>query len=336
MHGKPMDIIMVTPASPGSRAGNRATADRWQRLLEQSGHRVSVMTGYEGEPCDLMIALHAWRSHAAIKTFRRKWPELPLIVVLTGTDIYRYQHRDPAPTRESMTLADVLVGLHDLVGEDIAPEFHGKLVTLYQSAEAVPARPRDGQFAGFDVCVIGHLREEKDSLRAAMAARLLPPESRIRVLCAGKAHDSQWQQRARTEMAENSRFLWYGELGSEDTENLLAQSQLMVISSVMEGGANVVSEACRAGIPVIASDIPGNRGLLGQDYAGYYPVTDTQALVRLLVRAETDSRFLHTLTRQVRELASRFTPERERRSLEQVLDLARQRRQPRTVVSPSE
>jgi len=331
-----MEIVLVTPASPDSRAGNRATANRWQRLLEQSGHRVSVMTGYEGEPCDLLIALHAWRSHKAIETFRHIWPELPLIVVLTGTDIYRYQHSDPVPTLAAMAAADVLIGLHDLVGEDITPEFHNKLVTLYQSAPTLSAKKRERAGKAFNVCVIGHLREEKDSLRAAMAARLLPTESRIRVLCAGKAHNLQWQQRGRAEIAKNSRFLWYGELGREDTGNLLVQSQLMVISSVMEGGANVVSEACRAGVPVLASDIPGNRGLLGQDYAGYYPVADTQALAQLLERAETDSGFLHTLTRQVKGLASRFTPERERRSLEQALDLARQRRHPRTVVSPSE
>jgi len=84
--------------------------------------------------------------------------------------------------------------------------------------------------------------------------------------------------------------------------------------------------ACRAGLPVIASDISGNTGLLGEDYAGYYPVGDTQALANVLERAESDAGFLEQLREQVGQLASRFTPEKEQESLEQALALAVQRR----------
>ena len=56
----------------------------------------------------------------------------------------------------------------------------------------------------------------------------------------------------------------------------------MVISSLSEGGANVISEAAVAGVPVLASRIDGNVGLLGADYPGYFPVGDTEALARLL------------------------------------------------------
>ena len=105
----------------------------------------------------------------------------------------------------------------------------------------------------------------------------------------------------------------------------MANSQLMVISSVMEGGANVVSEACRAGLPVLASDIPGNVGLLGRDYAGYFPVGDEQALAGLLQHAETEPAFLESLKAQVGNLAKRFLPEKEQASLEQALRLAMHR-----------
>jgi glycosyltransferase involved in cell wall biosynthesis len=112
---------------------------------------------------------------------------------------------------------------------------------------------------------------------------------------------------------------------------LMADSQLLVMSSVMEGGANVVSEACRNGLPVIASDISGNIGLLGEDYAGYYPVGDTQALAELLVRAEGDTEFLEKLRKQVGQLASLFTPEKEQESLEQALSLAVRRSSGRSL-----
>lgn len=319
-----MKIIMITPAAPGSRAGNRATAERWQRLLENASHRVEVVTDYQGEPCDLFIALHAWRSRDAVSRFREFWPNIPLIVVLTGTDIYRHQIEFPEPTLATMDAADGLIGLHDRVADDIPARFRDRLVTLYQSAIAPPPAPQHSS-DHFRVSVIGHLREEKDSLRAARAARLLPDESRVRVIAAGKAHNAEWQQMAEQEAAENPRFQWLGQLDEQGTRELLTGSRVMVISSVMEGGANVVSEACRAGVPVLASDIPGNRGLLGDDYPGYFPVRDEQALADLLLKAETDPEFLQDLESRVARLAARFTPEREQAGLEQALALACQR-----------
>lgn len=323
-----MHLIMITPAPPGSKAGNRATAERWKALLENIGHSVEVVTEYRGEPCDAFIALHAWRSADAIRRFRETWPDKPMIVALTGTDIYYHQREYPEDTLYSMDVADALIGLHDLVAEDIPASFEDKLVTLYQSAEgqdSFPLPQAHDDSRQFGVCVIGHLRDEKDSLRAAYAVRLLPDDSNIQVFCAGKAHNDEWQRKAEREMAENPRFHWLGELDKADTRQLMVNSQVMVISSVMEGGANVVSEACRAGLPVLASDIPGNVGLLGSDYAGYFHVGDEQALADLLFRAETDPAFLAILKEQVGGLAERFLPEKERASLEQALQLAMQR-----------
>ncbi|WP_298447117.1 selenoneine biosynthesis selenosugar synthase SenB [uncultured Marinobacter sp.] len=317
----------MTPAAPGSKAGNRATAERWQALLERSGHQVSVVTEYRGEPCELFLALHAWRSYDAVQLFRETWPSKPLVVALTGTDIYRHQYQYPEQTLYSMQAADALIGLHAQVGADIPESFRDKLVTLFQSADKPTEMPgtSDPAAPDFNVCVIGHLRSEKDSLAAAKAARALPKTSRIRVLCAGKAHDAHWERLALQEVDENPRFRWLGELEKSDVVGLMAKSQLLVMSSVMEGGANVISEACRAGLPIIASNISGNIGLLGRDYAGYYPVGNTSALAAVLERAETNSKFLEQLRRQVGQLAGLFTPEKEQASLEQALALAVQR-----------
>ena len=315
-----MHLLIITPAGPDSKAGNRATALRWQVLLEQSGHQVQVLTGYDGETADLMLALHAWRSAGAVAAWREQNPDKPLIVVLTGTDIYHHQHKYPGVTLASMDTADLLIGLHDLVARDIPESFRDKLVTLRQSA-AQPAvrggsRPEPGQF---NICVIGHLRDEKDSLRAALAARHLPEDSSIVVNCAGRPHTEGWRGKALAESKDNPRFHWLGELDKPGLENLMAVSSVMVISSVMEGGANVVSEACRAGLPILASDIPGNKGLLGEGYPGYFPVGDDKALARLMYRAEREPEYLAKLRAAVSALAETFTPEKERQSLDEAL-----------------
>jgi glycosyltransferase involved in cell wall biosynthesis len=139
--------------------------------------------------------------------------------------------------------------------------------------------------------VLGHLRPVKDPFRTAEAARLLPASSRIRVLHAGAALSPAMEHQARAEEAINSRYRWLEDLPRWKALRLLARSRLLVLTSLMEGGANTISEAIAAGVPVLASRIPGSVGLLGTQYPGYFPVGDTAALAALLTRAETDTKF---------------------------------------------
>lgn len=305
-----MKISLITPAKPQSKAGNRTTAVRWARILRNLGHRVRVAVDYAQESADLMVALHAWRSAKSIAAFRQRYPHRPLIVALTGTDLYRFSHSHPEVTLHSMALADALVGLHDSVCEAIPNEFREKLHVVYQSAQPL-SRPRKLSKRHWDICVIGHLREEKDPLRTALAVRNLPDASTIRVIQLGKAHSEVWAEKARSEMAQNPRYLWRGEVPGWAVRKEFVKTHLMVLSSIMEGGANVISEAVVAGVPVIASDIPGSVGLLSQAYPGYYPVSDTTALTQLLWRAETEPGFIELLAQHCATRAHLFTPARE-------------------------
>ncbi len=314
-----MHVTLITPAARGSRAGNRATAERWARLLRAAGHRARIITEYDAEPTDLLIALHAWRSSESVRQYRVQHPAGPLIVALTGTDIYRFQATHPEATRYSMDEADALIGLHERVADDIPVEYHERLHTVFQSAEPLPRRQPPVK-SRFDVVVIGHLRDEKDSLRAAWAVREVPPDSRLRVIQLGRAHNDEWQRMAEREAEKNPRFDWKGELPRWQVRRYMARARLMVISSVMEGGANVVSEACVAGLPVIASAIPGNLGLLGGDYPGTYPVADTAALRDQLLRAEREPAFMQRLRRCVDARAPFFRAEAEQGALARVVN----------------
>ena len=290
---------------------------RWARLLRRLGHRVRVATEYQDESTGLMVALHAWRSAASIERFRARHPARPLIVGLAGTDIYQFLERDPATVLRSLDLADALVGLHDLVGEAIPAHCRAKLQVIHQSAPVVArAAPARG---AFEVCVVGHLRAEKDPLRAALAARALPAASRVRIVQLGRAHDADWAARAGAETVDNPRYRWLGELPGWRVRRWLARARLMVLSSVQEGGANVVSEAVMAGLPVLASAIPGSIGLLGPDHPGYFPVGDTAALTRLLDRAERDPEFLGALAEHGARRAPLFAEAREQAAWQALL-----------------
>ena len=82
-----MKIALITPVPAQSRQGNRVTALRWARMLKALGHRVTLAQEYDGKPYDLMVALHARRSFAAIECFQRLYPASPLLVALTGLSV---------------------------------------------------------------------------------------------------------------------------------------------------------------------------------------------------------------------------------------------------------
>ena len=184
------------------------------------------------------------------------------------------------------------MALNDLAWRAVPKRLRTRLCVIHQSAMPLP-HPRRPSRRAVIVAVIGHLRDVKDPLRAAQAARLLPADSRVRIEQVGRAYTPQWAARARAEMAANPRYLWRDDVPAAAVRRLLARSHAMVISSLSEGGANVISEAAVAGVPVLASRIDGNVGLLGPDYPGYFPVGDTRALARLLQRLEREPRFGH-------------------------------------------
>src|SRR5216683_733597 len=305
-----LSICLVSTTPSDSRKGNRVTAVRWSRLLRELGHRVRIEQQYRGGPCDLLIALHARRSFPSVERFRKKYPERPLVVALTGTDLYR-DIRVNATAREAVRRATRLVVLQPLGLAELARPLRRKTRVIVQSVERPPVKPALRTDA-FEVCVLGHLRPVKDPFRAAEAVRRLPTASRIRILQVGGALSPSMKARASREQRVNPRYRWLGELPRGKALRLMGRCRLLVLTSLMEGGANAISEALAWGVPILASRIPGSVGLLGARYPGYFEPGDTAGLRRLLLRAETSSKFLQNLRRDCARLAPKVEPRRER------------------------
>jgi putative glycosyltransferase (TIGR04348 family) len=304
-----MKIQLVTPAPLNLDNGNKITALRWAAMLKQLGHRVNVAQHYDAESCDLLIALHARRSAESIQRFHKLHPDLPLIVVLTGTDLYRDIQTD-RKSKQSLELATRLVVLQRMALAELPKHLHPKTLVIYQSAEPCRARP-SSRGKTFNVCVIGHLREEKDPLRTALAVRRLPCDSRILVTHIGTALNDHLGERARAEAKSNPRYRWLGMLSHRKTREVLAASHLTCITSKIEGSSNVLSEALACGVPVIASKISGLMGTLGESFPGYFSVGNTEQLAKLLSRTETDSDFYRSLKNQCARVAKLVQPKRE-------------------------
>ena len=140
------------------------------------------------------------------------------------------------------------------------------------------------------------------------AACRLPGDSPIRVVHIGAALDEALGREAQRTAADCPRYRWLGGLPVEATRRWIARSRALVHMSRMEGGANVVIEAVRSRVPVLASRIDGNVGLLGRDYAGYFELGDADALAALMQRFAADAAFAARLRAQCAMREPRFAP----------------------------
>jgi putative glycosyltransferase (TIGR04348 family) len=310
-------VVIISPAMAKANNGNWQTASRWARFLS-GRYRVTLLEQWNGEACDALIALHARRSSPSIAAFAAAFPARPAVLVLTGTDLYRDIKTD-ADARQSLQLARRLVVLQEAGLRELDARLREKTCVIHQSAASLKPLVRNGNARHIDVVMIGHLREEKDPLTYMRAAALVTAP-KLRITHIGGALDPTLGEQALATQLALPRYRWLGNLPHAKARQHLRRSQLMVIASKMEGGANVIIESVTSGVPVLASDISGNRGMLGDDYAGYFPVGDSRALARMIDRAADDHAFYARLQAQCNARAPLFSPRREQAALLQLMD----------------
>ena len=312
-------VLIVSPALARENNGNWQTASRWCHFL-RSRYQVAIAPDCcaDANAPDMLIALHARRSAGAVAAFAKAYPARPCVVVLTGTDLYRDIANSPE-AKASLAYASALVLLQSDGLSLLAPALQAKAHVIYQSARAMRPVAHSAQRRHVDICMIGHLRTEKDPY-TFMRASTLVTSAKVRLLHIGGALESSLGQAATATAAVNDRYQWLGNLAHGVTRQRLARSHAMAICSLMEGGANVIIEAVTSGVPVLASDISGNRGMLGNDYAGYFPVGDAAALARLIDQSVEDPAFYDLLKRQSARRAALFAPDIERAKLLHLVD----------------
>ncbi len=304
-------VRIVSPALAAANNGNWHTAARWRRLLAPVA-TVEIATSLaDGEDVDLLIALHARRSADAIARLHARRPQVPIVVVLTGTDLYRDLDVDAA-ARHSLECASRIVVLQEEGLTRLAGANRAKARVIVQSAPALVARHGPGDA---DFVAVGHLRDEKDPDTLMRAARLLAIDAAPSIDHIGAALDARFAAAARATMAACPAYRWLGPLAHAAARRAIARARALVHTSRLEGGANVVIEAVRSRVPVLASRIDGNVGLLGRDYEGYFAVGDAAALAALMRRFVADAAFALRLAAQCAAREPLFREAAERRAV---------------------
>ncbi|MDG1050451.1 MAG: glycosyltransferase [Planctomycetota bacterium] len=298
-------VLLSTP--PGALGGNRTTALRWAQQLRTMGWTV-CRTGHDSERqaasrADLILALHAVRARPEVDRWLARRPEAKLVVACTGTDIY--ESKDSA--QPLLERADRIIVLQERALDELSAGQRRRAHVIHQSTprRSVPQREAP------EIAVIASLRAVKEPLLAAAASRLLPEESALRVVHVGPSICAELEDEVRREQATNARYEWRGNVRRSEALCLLAGARAVVLPSRSEGGANVITEAFAMGTPVLASRVPGNTGLLGEEHPGLFDAGDVQGLARLMLRLEREPRFREDLARRSAMRASLASPERE-------------------------
>ncbi len=287
-------VSIVTPTRADANNGNWQTAARWSRLL-RTHYRVTISERWDGTPADMLIALHAKRSADSVERWSQATPRRPVVVVLTGTDLYRDIGID-AHARASLVLADRLVVLQELGIDALPPECRAKSIACFQSTPT--RRTLTKTTRHLRALMVGHLREEKSPETYFDAVRRLATRDDILLDHVGAALDPALGRAAVALQAECPNYRWLGALPHEATARRIQRAHVLVHPSRIEGGAHVVMEAMRSGTPVLATRIDGNVGMLGGDYAGYVKPGAGDALATLVARCRDDPEILDGLRAQ--------------------------------------
>ena len=305
--------------------GNWRTAERWQAMLTPS-HAVRVVRHWPDAMAagdHLMLALHARRSADAVAAWAARHPGRGLAVVLTGTDLYQ-DIRSDLQAQASLALAQRLVVLQDQGAAALPAAVRHKVNVVYQSTSA---RPELRKPAGWlRAVMVGHLRPVKSPQTLYATAQLLRQREDIRIDHVGDDGDAALADAARATMRDCPAYRWLGPLPHAQARRRIQRAHLLVHPSTLEGGAHVIMEAVRSGTPVLASRVAGNVGMLGADYAGYFPAGDAAALARLLADCRASQAgqdpgagLLARLRAQCESRAPRFEPASEHAALLQLL-----------------
>jgi glycosyltransferase involved in cell wall biosynthesis len=206
---------------------------------------------------------------------------------MTGTDIYQGLPEESQIGKDALEEADRIVVPQEAAILKLPEEVRGKTVVIRSSLDSIAIKASPSR-SPFVISVVGHLRPVKRSFLTIETLAKRPEWSDIEVWQIGQALDEEMRKKAEVWAKDYERYRWFGGLPRRESLALCAKSSLTINSSILEGGANAVLEAMTMGVPVLASRIEGNVGLLGDDYPGYFEEGQMDEALQAIVDQRVD------------------------------------------------
>jgi len=311
-----MKINVCTGYPLDSPRGNTTTAFRIAERLQMAGHQATAMHTDTPPAADAQISLHALKTAAASAYFA-KHQSGKLFIRLTGTDINGGFEKNQSLSQQTIDLADKLIVTHPACLPQIPDRWQSKTVVIYPSVTmpelAVISSPTSPLFT-----CIGHLRPVK-APHLMYAAIQKIRQTNLAAISIGNAYDVTDGQQALLNTRHDDRYHWHAGCDRATALAWMKASLATINSSISEGGANTVMEAIQLRIPVLATDIPGNRGFLGDSYDGYFETGRADQLADLMRRCLDDSGFVERLKIQLDGQRPLFSIQRESEQLSKLI-----------------
>lgn len=243
--------------------------------------------------------------HAAVRLGR--WLGLPVAVTLRGTEVP--QSRNPAlvpKLREVFRDADKVITVSDSLRQLALSiglaEARGQVVGNGVDADRFMPVPRAAARQRFGLSdtarvliTVGGLVERKGFHRviACLPALLEKHPELHYLIVGGPCPEGDMTQALKDQVAQlglTERVHFLGAIPPDDLKWPLSAADVFVLSTRNEGWANVILEAMACGLPVVASDVGGNREVVCREDLGEIVLFDDKS-------ALIDS-LDHTLSRQ--------------------------------------
>lgn len=169
-----------------------------------------------------------------------------------------------------------------------------------QSFAADGYQDRSGQWKAVTVARLAPVKDLGTMLRAARIVRDANPAFRLHIVGDGASRTELEQQAASLNLQDTVVF--HG--ASNDPRPYLADGNVFLQSSISEGISLTLLEAMAAGLPIVATDVGGNREVVEEGRTGYLvPAQDPGRLADATIRVLQDPQGATAMGRAARERA---------------------------------
>jgi glycosyltransferase involved in cell wall biosynthesis len=284
-------IAIITPTAPPRVSGSAVTASRIARGLQSAGDQVElidassvedgaeIMTQLAMFTPDIVHVVDAWKVGSMLGD---PLPGHPLVLQTTGSDVHAdiYDSARQATVQRVLAAARAIVVASDEAAtalREVQPEIGDKVrvVTpgVVLAEDTYQLRRELGiKMSGFVFLLPGVICALKNQGLAIEALdRIIDDHPNVHLVLAGPV-DADDEYGARILEAAEARAWCHHVDGIEHAQMGAAYADVDVVlnTSLVEGGSNALLEAMSAGRVVLASDIPGNRGLVRDGETGLF------------------------------------------------------------------
>lgn len=153
---------------------------------------------------------------------------------------------------------------------------------------------------------VGRLHPEKNlaTLLMQMKRAIVTGSCEVELQVVGDGAQRSELERLSESLGLSGKIRWLGWRTKAEMPDLYRSADVFILPSLYEGMSNAVLEAMASGLPVIASDVPGNRALVVHDRTGLlFGLADPDRLGEAVVRLAKDQHLRSEMGRAARQRA---------------------------------